>query len=173
MNLPFEFPATMLNNETRLNNLISIDCAVNTGVNKPVDFKINSHPMLITEEKAGRVVLQGDRTKPWANSDFHLSYKVWGEAIVASLNVQPASKTGNADPRGTFALSISPPGPEVASSFQRSIVYVVDRSGSMTGEPIEYARSALATALESLEVDDQFTIIAYAIQPALEAKTSF
>jgi len=31
----------------------------------------------------------------------------------------------------------------------------------MTGEPIEYARRALATALETLEFDDQFTIIAF------------
>jgi len=83
-----------------------------------------------------------------------------GDAIVASLNVQPAGKTGSSDPRGTFALSISPPGPKVAPSFQRSIVYIVDRSGSMTGEPIEYARRALTTAVESLEYDDQFTIIA-------------
>lgn len=167
MNLPLEFPHHMLSPNQNLKDMIAIECAINTGVTKPVDFKVSSHPMLVTEEIPGRVVMVGDVSHPWANTDFVVSYQVWGDAIVASLNVQPAKKSQSQDPRGTFALSISPPGPNVAASFQRSIVYVVDRSGSMTGEPIEYARRALATALESLEFDDQFTIIAYGVLDAV------
>ena len=151
----------MLAAHQNLPSVFTIDCAINTGVSQPVDYKVSSHPMLVTEEMPGRVVLTGDRTKPWANTDFVVSYNVWSEAIVASVNVQQPGKTPSQDPRGTFVLSISPPGPKVAASFQRSIVYVVDRSGSMTGDPIEYARRALGTALSMLEPDDQFTIIAY------------
>ena len=152
----------MLSANVDVGSVVNIDCAINTGASSPVDFKVTSHSMLITEQLPGRVTLKSDKSKHWPNSDFNVAYQVWGDAIVASLNVQPAksAKANASDSRGTFALSISPPGPDVAASFQRSIVYVVDRSGSMRGEPIEYARRALQTALGMLEFDDQFSIIA-------------
>eukprot|EP00210_Caulerpa_lentillifera_P006474 g6186.t1 len=159
--LPLEFPTMMMNTNQPIQNVISIECAINTGNEKPVEYKVSSHPMSVLEDKPGRVVLAGNTEKPWSNVDFVVSYKVWGEDIVASMNIQPAGKTGGQDPGGTFALAISPPAPSATTAFQRSIVYVVDRSGSMTGDPIEFARNALLTGLDNLDPSDQFTIIAY------------
>ena len=48
-----------------------------------------------------------------------------------------------------------------AQSFSRSIVFLLDRSGSMTGKPLQYARQALDRALTDLGPNDQLNIIAY------------
>lgn len=45
-------------------------------------------------------------------------------------------------------------------SFQKTVIYLVDRSGSMAGEPIKYARNALTTGLDVLVPEDEFAIIA-------------
>lgn len=41
-----------------------------------------------------------------------VGYQVWGNAIVASVNIQPPDLRKGQDPRGTFSLSVSPPAPE-------------------------------------------------------------
>ncbi len=46
-------------------------------------------------------------------------------------------------------------------AFSRSIVFLLDRSGSMTGKPLQYARQALDRALTDLGPGDQLNIIAY------------
>jgi len=56
---------------------------------------------------------------------------------------------------------VSPPAPEATQNFVKSVVLVADRSGSMTGEPIQQTRKALMTGLEYLMPQDMFTIIAY------------
>ena len=45
--------------------------------------------------------------------------------------------------------------------FLRSVVFVLDRSGSMTGDPMQYAKQAIFAGLETLQAYDDFTIIAF------------
>lgn len=82
----------------------------------------------------GHVSLASDRGpgSRWNNIDVTVSYCVWGEGIVASMNVQTAAKNP-ADPRSTFCLAVSPPAPGKLPNWPRSVVFLVDRSGSMTG----------------------------------------
>lgn len=63
------------------------------------------------------------------------------------------------DPRGTFALNLAPP--QGAQSFPRSVVFVIDKSGSMTGDPWQSARTGITEALGTLSSVDEFTVIAY------------
>ena len=58
---------------------------------------------------------------------------------------------------GALEATVSLP----AQSFSRSIVFLLDRSGSMTGKPLQYARQALDRALTGLGPSDQLNIIAY------------
>eukprot|EP00210_Caulerpa_lentillifera_P007645 g7299.t1 len=153
--LPMEYPESMLDPQIQLNDVLSLNCSITTGNEKDVEFKISSHPTKTTTSELGKVALIGDIEQSWNNEDFVVSYKVWSESIVASMNIQPTGQNG------TFALSISPPSPSIATVFCRSVVYVIDRSRSMTGHPIEYARNALLTGLDSLRPNDQFNIIAY------------
>jgi Mg-chelatase subunit ChlD len=48
-----------------------------------------------------------------------------------------------------------------SSTAPRKVVFVLDRSGSMGGAPIEQARKALAACLGALMADDDFGIIAF------------
>lgn len=59
-----------------------------------------------------------------------MQYGVWRDAITAVVRVE-APESG--DGWGTFALSVMPPGPEKSVCFPRDVVFVFDRSGSMTG----------------------------------------
>ncbi|GMH45075.1 hypothetical protein BSKO_13032 [Bryopsis sp. KO-2023] len=159
LDIPLEFPVMM--HSGPLNDVLTINCTINTGVPNPVNYSCATHALIPKDAVDGRVTLVSDSSRESGNSDFSIGYNVWGQAIVASVNVQPPGKSQTQDPRGSFALSVSPPAPDVTDTFQRSVVYVVDRSGSMTGNPIEYARNALNTGLDALHPEDQFSIIAY------------
>jgi hypothetical protein len=52
-------------------------------------------------------------------------------------------------------------GPEKCVRFPRSVVFMFDRSGSMTGDPIRYAKAALLNGLHMLGPEDKFTVVAF------------
>lgn len=51
--------------------------------------------------------------------------------------------------------------------FQRAVVFLLDRSGSMYGEPMDDALQSLYFGLESLKPEDSFNIIAFDHEIAL------
>jgi Ca-activated chloride channel family protein len=92
------------------------------------------------------------------NRDFRLVYTLADGAFGASvLSVRPS---GSED--GYFLLLASP---EVKAADTRplpkTVVFVIDRSGSMAGKKIEQARKALTSVLNNLADDDLFNIVVY------------
>lgn len=71
-----------------------------------------------------------------------VGYRVWGNDMFLALNVSNPRPPHPADPdpRGAFVLSVAPPAPEFTAPFPRSVVFLLDRSGSMSGEPMEFAK---------------------------------
>lgn len=68
----------------------------------------------------------------WPSNDLLVQYSVWRDSITSVVQVEPpAPESGEA--LGTFAVSVMPPGPEEVVCFPRDVVFVFDRSGSMTG----------------------------------------
>ncbi|CAD7696108.1 unnamed protein product [Ostreobium quekettii] len=163
LQFPLEWPQQMLSGgSAHLSALMHINCSINTGVPTEVNWKCPTHKMVPKTVQPGRLVLAADREVKWENSDFMIGYEVWGRAIVASMNIQAPNPVNKAqDPRGNFALSVSPPAPDVTQPFVKSVILIVDRSGSMQGKPIEYAKKALMAGLDMLSPMDLFTIIAY------------
>lgn len=101
-----------------------------------------------------RVKLAAEDSIP--NKDFVLRYAVAGDQVKAALLAQ-ADARGNG---GYFTLMVVPPAD--LRSLERSpmeIVFVVDRSGSMNGRPIEQARAAVEHGLKSLLPGDSFQVI--------------
>lgn len=45
--------------------------------------------------------------------------------------------------------------------FSRSVVFIFDRSGSMVGDPLRYAKAALVAGLRLLGPQDEFTVVAF------------
>ena len=64
------------------------------------------------------------------------------------------------------------PGLPVPPSTVRNIVFVLDRSGSMAGEPIQALRHALVAALNSLSDRDVVSVVLFGseVETAIEAQ---
>jgi Ca-activated chloride channel family protein len=90
--------------------------------------------------------------------DFKLIYSLADDAIGASLLSYRPSRGED----GYFLLLASPPLRSTEERRQpKTVVFVLDRSGSMAGKKIEQARNALKAVLNNLREDDLFNIVVY------------
>jgi Ca-activated chloride channel family protein len=92
------------------------------------------------------------------NRDFLLRYPAAQESLTTSLHCHAAA----GELPGTLALTLFPPasrGPEKPAP--RRIVFVLDRSGSMSGWKMVAARRALGRMIDTLLDHDQFTVVAF------------
>ncbi|UCD49735.1 MAG: VWA domain-containing protein, partial [Phycisphaerales bacterium] len=90
------------------------------------------------------------------NKDFILRYKVAGQTVKSAL-VTHQDERG-----GFFTLMLYPP--EDLRTLQRApmeMVFVLDCSGSMNGQPIAKAKDAIKRALRKLEPGDTFQVIRF------------
>ncbi len=92
------------------------------------------------------------------NSDFRLLFDIDSGKLGASvITYRP-----KADEDGYFLLLASPEiKRDPAERPKKTVVFVVDRSGSMSGVKIEQAKGALKFVLNNLREGDLFNIIAY------------
>jgi Ca-activated chloride channel family protein len=91
------------------------------------------------------------------NRDFILRYPVGAGSVQSSLVLKP-----DADGKhGTFALTLLPPLAQSQAQKPRSVVFLLDRSGSMSGWKMVAARRALARMVETLTERDHFSILAF------------
>ena len=90
------------------------------------------------------------------NKDFVLRYRVAGDRVKTAL-LTHRDKRG-----GFFTLMLYPPA-ELTSlpRVPMEMVFVLDCSGSMNGEPIAQAKAAMRRALQSLQPDDTFQVIRF------------
>ena len=91
-------------------------------------------------------------------SDFRLLFDVGDERVGASvLSYRPDTNS-----EGYFMLLVSPEiQRSTAASVPKTVVFVVDRSGSMSGQKIEQAKGALKFVLNNFREGDLFNVIAY------------
>lgn len=108
--------------------------------------------------------------------DFRLFYDL-GEGIVGG-SVISHRPTGNED--GYFMLLASPEVKEEAETEReersKTVIFAIDRSGSMRGRKMEQARNAAKFVIANLNVDDLFNIVVYdgnieTFRPELERVT--
>ena len=131
---------------------ISID--VDAGV--AIEELTASHEIVTRRdgESVAHVALAGGSTMP--NRDFILKFRVAGETIKTNLLTYTDERTE----QGYFTLLVYPPARQTALRRQPvEMVFVVDTSGSMSGQPIAQARAAIDAALDRLERGDTFQIM--------------
>ncbi|GIW87077.1 MAG: hypothetical protein KatS3mg108_1401 [Isosphaeraceae bacterium] len=90
--------------------------------------------------------------------DFRLFYALGEGAVgVSVLSFKPS------DGEDGYVLVLASPKVErlAEESAAKTVVFVLDRSGSMTGKKIEQARNALRFVLENLREGDTFNVLAY------------
>lgn len=163
MHLPTVLPRSVASQSEGC--IINVSCVVNTGTAEHVHYTCSEHAYMVDRQGPGQLVMHTDRTRTWLNCHYHLGYQVWSEGIVASLNVQHPHPSAPAFPgdegKGTFCLTVSPPAPLQVQGFARSVVFLLDISRSMTGEPLEGAKRAVCHAIGQLNAYDQLNVVAY------------
>jgi len=119
---------------------------------------VSSATHAITEEKQSEtkslIHLAEGRTID--NKDFVLRYSLSGSAPQAGMLAYKDSRGG------FFSLQLEPPAaPAVKDIAPREMVFVLDTSGSMNGEPIEASKLFMKHALNSMRASDYFRIIRF------------
>lgn len=159
---PTMFPPEMLPNG--LQNTLSITADVNTGT-PDSGCGCSSHPMSIvptaTLPGLTRFGLQLTAGAAVPNCPLDLTYRAWSREILGSALLEnvpgPAGETG-----GSFLLFVSPPPPtELPGVIGRRVVFLLDNSGSMSGTPMQTAKSALARCLDMLTPADEFGLCVF------------
>jgi Ca-activated chloride channel family protein len=117
-----------------------------------------SHDVVIARSGEREAKVSLDRRDVVPTGDFKLVYTLAEGSVGATvLSYRP-------DPNedGYFLLLASPEvkAPE-ARALPKTVLFVLDRSGSMAGKKLEQARNALQFVLNNLRDDDTFNIIAY------------
>ena len=103
-------------------------------------------------EKDKVVTLSDGRTID--NKDFVLNYRLTGKSTQASILTHRKEKDGY------FSLLIEPPTvPQNQDITAREMIFVLDTSGSMSGEPMNASKVFMRSALKTLRPDDYFRII--------------
>ena len=110
-----------------------------------------------TGAETARIALADRAAIP--NRDFVLDFKVAGGTIRSNLLTYPDPQQPG---RGYFTMMLYPP--EDLEGLRRhplELVFVLDGSGSMSGQPIAQAKAAVIRALDLLRRGDTFQIIRF------------
>jgi Ca-activated chloride channel family protein len=114
------------------------------------------HEVDVAPPGAGRTTVTLKNQADIPNKDFILRYRTATDAIGDALLT-------HTDSRGTFfTLILQPPRtvrPEQA--VPKELIFVIDRSGSMSGFPIEKAKETMALAIERMNPQDTFNLLSF------------
>jgi hypothetical protein len=156
--LPLAVPPQSLPQGVPLSEIFQMRCVINS-MTPQIDFESDTHTLDLVARPQPNTVVLGVRQPAQAQTDFRLFYAMPSPQILGGLLVEPPAPL-SADPRGSFLLHVTPP-TQALPRFRRNIIFVVDRSGSMTGEPYAQATRALGVALDGLGHGDSFNIVSF------------
>jgi len=135
--------------------------SVQVSISSPLAIKSvysPTHSIAVKKPSAKIARISYEQKNVIPNSDFRLFYDVGKQSIGTSvLSYRP-----DGDEDGYFMMLISPDiQAQQRESISKNIVFVVDRSGSMTGRKIDQAKEALRFVINNLNDGDLFNIVAY------------
>ena len=142
--------------EERSGHDIGITVKLNASV--PIEAIESSHRIdeTLTGPETATISLADQATIP--NRDFVLKFKVAGGRVKTNF----LTYVDREKRRGYFTLVLYPPEHlESAPRHPMEMVFVLDCSGSMNGEPIAQAKAAVLAALDLLEPGDTFQVIRF------------
>jgi Ca-activated chloride channel homolog len=136
---------------------LSVQMHLNPGL--PV-FQVDSpsHALESHPGKGDSVWVQLADTEARSDKTVEIRYRLATNEPLASL---VAHRTSGED--GTFVLTVEPPiRARQEDVHPKELIFVVDTSGSMMGEPLDKARAAMRFALEQMGPKDTFQIVDFA-----------
>ncbi|HWL92169.1 MAG TPA: VIT domain-containing protein, partial [Phycisphaerae bacterium] len=120
------------------------------------DVRSVNHVIETKQEDPARTSIRLSAMDAIPNKDFVLRYKVAGDRLKTAL------LTHESDKGRYFSLMLYPP--DDLTNLARApmeMIFVIDCSGSMNGQPIAQAKAAVAAALQQLRPDDTFQIVQF------------
>lgn len=115
-----------------------------------------SHRMLVMRPSAQQAQVELAPEDRIPNKDFILRWKVAGAQRQAAL-------LASGGRGGTFALMVTPPESLAPTEVTpKEMVFLIDTSCSMAGEPLEAAKRAMGSAMEQMNPDDTFLLLDFA-----------
>jgi len=153
----FTFPLSTAKYTSHAVEKVEFQIAIESGIDLKNVYS-PTHTVDIKRSDAKHAVVTYSRTNEVPTSDFRLMFDVDKGAVGASV-ISYKPKEGE---DGYFLLLASPQvkAPD-AERPKKTVVFVVDRSGSMSGKKFEQARAALKFVLNNLREGDLFNIVAY------------
>lgn len=137
---------------------LSLDVAVDAGV-KIEQIECASHAAKIVRDGANTAQVRLAAADHIANKDFVLRYKVGGADVKARL-VATRDVNGQG---GYFALMLFPPADVLDLPWQPlEMIFTLDVSGSMSGQPMEQCRAAMRYALSHMRPEDTLQVVRFA-----------
>lgn len=118
--------------------------------------KSPSHAIAVQADgpRFSTITLQDGRTID--NRDFVLRYTLGGDSTAAGVT------THGEDGHGVVGLHIEPPSAPASDAITpREMVFVLDTSGSMSGQPLDSSKLFMTEALKHLRPSDSFRIVKF------------
>lgn len=117
-----------------------------------------THAVDIQRPEPKQALVKWTRSNETPGNDFRLFYDVGDAGLVARvITYRP-----KANEDGYFLMLASPPAaPPTTERLKKTVLFVVDKSGSMSGPKIEQAKGALRFVLNNLRDGDLFNIVSY------------
>ncbi|HOX08105.1 MAG TPA: VIT domain-containing protein [Planctomycetota bacterium] len=124
-----------------------------------------SHAVEVKRVSPSRISVALSPNDRIPNKDFVLRYRVAGRQMKTAVLTNRGEKGGH------IALVLQPPA-ELADlpRVPREMVFVLDCSGSMSGQPIAKAKEATRRCLRKLGPDDSFQIITFSMSASAMGK---
>ena len=121
-----------------------------------IDIGSPSHEVVLDWDVSEQVSVSLDPTDRIPNKDFVLSYRTAGKGIETALL---AHRTGDV---GTFLLMVQPPAEMTgAEAVPKEMVFVLDCSGSMSGQPMAASKGLMKRFIAGMNPDDSFQVIRF------------
>jgi Ca-activated chloride channel homolog len=139
----------------RPGNNISVAVMIRNGLGV-FDYTVPTHDVDISQYETGDLKLSLSNQSEIPNRDFVMRYRVGGKEPQGKLLAHQA------DQGGYFSLVVNPPELDLKKLVgDREIIFVVDVSGSMWGEPLNLCKDAMRESLSQLRPVDTFNILTF------------
>jgi len=166
--LPLRFGPNILPVGLPVQQVVHIEANINCA-SQGIRFGSASHNLLLQSNVApavgaynsmGRTQLVASPLPQNQTSvDFHIAYTVQTNEISSRCIIAPPEQN-SWDNRGSFVTFVNPP-MQADTNVPRDIIFLMDRSGSMAGQPWEFAARALQEGLNTLRQGDRFGIVMF------------
>uniref|UniRef100_A0A6N2KJ48 VWFA domain-containing protein n=1 Tax=Salix viminalis TaxID=40686 RepID=A0A6N2KJ48_SALVM len=163
LNVPFSFPAFVNPIGKNISKREKILLNVNSGGGKEILFRCTSHALKELRREAGKMGLLYDaQVLTWSRVDFNFSYSVYSKDLFGVLLQSPFLR--DFDDRQMFCCYLFPGNNQRMKAFRKEVIFLIDISGSMKGDPFESAKNGLLSSLQKLNPEDSFNIIAFNVE---------